>query len=78
MKTRDSSALPPVPRRWERSGGLNRDDPTTQDNLALLKHEARRMIEGFITAEMLAEDRSHDFLFALDWTHLPLDEPFDA
>lgn len=36
------------------------------------------MIEGFITAEMLAEDRSHDFLVALDWTHLLLDEPFDA
>ena len=50
---------------WTQTLVTNLEDPTTQGNLALLKDEARKLIEDFMIAKTLPEDLSHDFIQAL-------------
>jgi hypothetical protein len=50
---------------WTQTLVTNLEDPTTQGNLALLKDEARKLIEDFMSAKTLPEDLSHDFIQAL-------------
>jgi len=50
---------------WTETLLTNLEDPTTQENLALLKDEARQLIEAFIAAKTLPEDLTHEFIQAL-------------
>jgi len=41
------------------------EDPTTQQNLALLKSAPRKIVDAFLSARTLPEDVNHDFVGAL-------------
>ena len=43
----------------------NLGDPTTKEQLELLKPEARKLVDRFIASRMLPEDLDHDFIHAV-------------
>jgi hypothetical protein len=50
---------------WTKTLLSNLEDPTTQQNLALLKPAPRRLVDGFLASRALPEDLSQDFVAAL-------------
>lgn len=50
---------------WTQTLLNNLDDPTTKDNLDLLKPEPRKLVEGFIATRALPEELTQDFIHAL-------------
>jgi hypothetical protein len=50
---------------WTQTLLSNLEDPTTRDDLGLLKKEDRKLIEDFVKKRTLPEDLSHDFIQAL-------------
>lgn len=50
---------------WTQALLANLEDPTTKGNLALLKTNPRRLVEGFIKKGTLPDDLSQDFIHAL-------------
>jgi hypothetical protein len=50
---------------WTKVLLTNLEDPTTKENLKLLKSESRKLIEGFIKIATLPENLSQDFIHAL-------------
>ncbi len=50
---------------WCRTLLVNLNDPTTKDNLALLKPGQRKLVDGFIKKKALPDDISQDFIQAL-------------
>ncbi len=43
----------------------NLEDPTTKDNLSLLKPESRKLVDGFIKKRRLPDELDQDFIYAL-------------
>jgi len=50
---------------WTKTLLNNLEDPTTQQNLGLLKSAPRKIVDAFLTASVLPDDVSHDFVAAL-------------
>jgi hypothetical protein len=50
---------------WTKTLLSNLEDPTTQQNLALLKTAARKIVDDFLKSRTLPEDVSHEFVAAL-------------
>jgi hypothetical protein len=50
---------------WTKVLLTNLEDPTTKENLKLLKSESRKLIEGFIKVATLPENLSQEFIHAL-------------
>jgi hypothetical protein len=50
---------------WTRTLLSNLEDPTTQQNLGLLKPAPRKIVDAFLSSRALPEDASHDFVAAL-------------
>jgi len=50
---------------WTHTLLANLEDPTTKENLNLLKSEARNLIDGFIQKRSLPDDLNQDFIHAL-------------
>jgi len=50
---------------WTKTLLNNLEDPTTQQNLGLLKSAPRKIVDAFLTASALPDDVSHDFVAAL-------------
>jgi hypothetical protein len=50
---------------WTKTLLDNLEDPTTQQNLGLLKSAPRKIVDGFLAARTLPDDVSHDFVAAL-------------
>jgi len=50
---------------WTQTLLTNLEDPTTQENLSLLKPKARKLVDGFLEARELPEKLSQDFVRAL-------------
>jgi len=50
---------------WSQTLLTNLEDPTTKENLNLLKPEQRSLVDGFIEKRTLPEELDHEFLHAL-------------
>jgi hypothetical protein len=50
---------------WTRTLLVNLEDPTTKDNLTLLKPEPRKLVDDFIRRRILPDDLELDFIHAL-------------
>jgi Family of unknown function (DUF6079) len=50
---------------WTKTLLNNLEDPTTQQNLALLKPQPRKIVDSFLAARALPEEVNHDFVAAL-------------
>ena len=50
---------------WTQTLLTNLEDPTTKDNLDLLKPEPKRLVNGFIKKRELPDNLDHDFIHAL-------------
>ena len=50
---------------WTKTLLDNLEDPTTQQNLSLLKPAPRKIVDAFLTARALPEEVNHDFVAAL-------------
>ena len=50
---------------WTKTLLNNLEDPTTQQNLALLKPPTRKIVDAFLAARALPEEVNHDFVAAL-------------
>ena len=50
---------------WTKTLLNNLEDPTTQQNLALLRPSPRQIVESFLAARALPDDVNHDFIAAL-------------
>jgi hypothetical protein len=50
---------------WTKTLLSNLEDPTTQQNLSLLKPAARKIVDGFLKARSVPDDVTHDFVAAL-------------
>ena len=50
---------------WTKTLLNNLEDPTTQQNLALLKPPTRKIVDAFLGARALPDDVNHDFVAAL-------------
>jgi hypothetical protein len=50
---------------WTKTLLNNLEDPTTQQNLALLKPPTRKIVDAFLAARALPDDVNHDFVAAL-------------
>jgi len=50
---------------WTKTLLSNLEDPTTQQNLTLLKAAARKIVDGFLKSRALPDDVNHDFVAAL-------------
>jgi hypothetical protein len=50
---------------WTKTLLSNLEDPTTQQNLALLKQSPRRIVDAFLAARTLPEEVNHEFVAAL-------------
>lgn len=50
---------------WTQTLLANLEDPTTKDNLSLLKPEPRKLVDGFIKKRALPDDLDQDFIRAL-------------
>ena len=50
---------------WTNTLLSNLKDPTTQQNLGLLKAGARKIVDEFLKSQTLPEEISHDFVAAL-------------
>jgi hypothetical protein len=50
---------------WTQTLLANLEDPTTKDNLSLLKPEPRKLVDGFIKQRTLPDDLDQDFIHAL-------------
>lgn len=50
---------------WTKTLLTNLEDPTTQQNLALLKPQPRKIVDFFLAARALPEEVNHDFVAAL-------------
>ena len=50
---------------WTKTLLSNLEDPTTQQNLALLKPAPRKIVDAFLVARVLPDDVTHDFVGAL-------------
>ena len=51
--------------RWTETLLDNLSDPTTQEQLELLKPESRKLVDGFIASRVLPENLDHDFVHAV-------------
>lgn len=52
--------------KWTKTLLDNLDDPTTRDNLGLLKMEQRKLVDDFIQKRSLPDRLSEDFIYALN------------
>ena len=59
------SELDTLMENWTQTLLADLEDPTTVGNLALLRPEPRRLVDGFIEQRALPEDLSHDFIGAM-------------
>ena len=59
------SELDKLVENWTQTLLTNLEDPTTKDNLSLLKPEPRKLVDGFIKKRTLPGDINHDFIQAL-------------
>jgi hypothetical protein len=59
------SELDKLVENWTQTLLANLEDPTTKDNLSLLKPEPRKLVDGFIKKRTLPGDIDHDFIHAL-------------
>ena len=50
---------------WTKTLLSNLEDPTTQQNLPLLKSAARKIVDGFLKSRTLPDDVNHEFVAAL-------------
>lgn len=50
---------------WTKTLLANLEDPTTKQNLGLLKPGQRKIVDAFIAAKVLPDDVSHDFVAAI-------------
>jgi len=50
---------------WTQTLLTNLEDPTTKDNLSLLKPEPRKLVDGFINKRALPDDLDQEFIHAL-------------
>lgn len=50
---------------WTQTLLANLEDPTTKENLSLLKSEPRKLVDGFIKKRTLPDDLDQDFIHAL-------------
>jgi len=50
---------------WTKTLLSNLEDPTTQQNLTLLKAAARKIVDGFLKSRALPDDVNHEFVAAL-------------
>ena len=50
---------------WTKTLAGNLDDPTTRQNLALLKPGVRKIVDAFLKARTLPDEINHDFVSAL-------------
>jgi len=50
---------------WTQTLLANLEDPTTKDNLSLLKPEPRKLVDGFIKKRALPDDLDQNFIHAL-------------
>lgn len=50
---------------WTQTLLSNLEDPTTRDNLSLLKPEARDIVDNFMRSRVLPDDLDQDFIYAL-------------
>jgi len=50
---------------WTQTLLTNLEDPTTKENLSLLKPEPRELVDGFIKKQMLPDNLNQDFIHAL-------------
>ncbi len=50
---------------WTQTLLTNLEDPTTRENLGLLKPKPRKLVDAFIKERTLPEDLAHDFIHAL-------------
>lgn len=50
---------------WTQTLLTNLDDPTTKENLGLLKSKARKLVDEFMKKRELPDDLGHDFINAL-------------
>jgi energy-coupling factor transporter ATP-binding protein EcfA2 len=50
---------------WTKTLLSNLEDPTTQQNLGLLKPAPRKIVDAFLSSRALPEDVNHDFVAAL-------------
>ena len=50
---------------WTQTILTNLEDPTTKENINLLKPAERKLIDGFIKKRSLPDDLNHDFIHAL-------------
>ena len=50
---------------WTQTVLANLEDPTTKGNLSLLKHEPRKLVDGFIKRRTLPDKLDQDFIHAL-------------
>jgi hypothetical protein len=50
---------------WTQTLLNNLEDPTTKDNLSLLKPEPRKLVDGFIKKRTLPDDLDQNFIHAL-------------
>ncbi len=50
---------------WTQTLLTNLEDPTTKGNLALLKPDPRKLMDGFIKKQALPDDLDQDFIRAL-------------
>jgi len=57
--------LDKIVEEWTQTLLSNLEDPTTQDNLSLLKPEAREIIDSFLKSRTLPEPLEQDFVAAL-------------
>jgi hypothetical protein len=50
---------------WTQTLLSNLEDPTTQQNLSLLRPEQRTLVDAFLTSRILPDDLSNDFIQAI-------------
>ena len=59
------AALDMLVANWTQTLLTNLEDPTTKENLSLLKPEPRKLVDGFIKKRALPDDLGKDFIHAL-------------
>ena len=65
MLTNFDGELDKLVEDWTKTLLTNLEDPTTKGNLALLKPEAKKLVDGFLKKRLLPEDIDQEFIHAL-------------
>jgi len=65
MLDSQDSELDKLVDNWTQTLLANLEDPTTKGNLDLLKHEPKKLVNGFIKKRVLPDDMDQDFIHAL-------------